>query len=91
MKYLMGLVLVFMLTAYGQQRYLVTPSNEAIPLQQGESALEVVKRASILSQGNYTRGFKSVEWKPLNVASGLFFYKLTTEKFTQVRKMLLIR
>ena len=36
-------------------------------------------------------GFKSVEWKPRDMASGLFFYKLTTERFTQVRKMLLIR
>jgi hypothetical protein len=36
-------------------------------------------------------GYKSVEWEPRDVASGLFFYKLTTEKITQVRKMLLIR
>ncbi len=36
-------------------------------------------------------GFKSVEWKPHDVASGLFFYKLSAERFIQVKKMLLIR
>ena len=57
MKYLIGLGLVFMLTAYSQQRYLVTPSNEAIPLLQGESALEAANRAGILSSDNVSRGF----------------------------------
>jgi hypothetical protein len=44
MKYLIGLGLVFMLTAYSQQRYLVTPANEAIPLKSGESAEELIKK-----------------------------------------------
>ncbi|MBZ0200656.1 MAG: T9SS type A sorting domain-containing protein [Ignavibacteriaceae bacterium] len=36
--------------------------------------------------GNY-----SVEFKAVNLASGIYFYKLQTEKFTQIKKMILLR
>ncbi|MBI4549148.1 MAG: T9SS type A sorting domain-containing protein, partial [Ignavibacteriae bacterium] len=36
-------------------------------------------------------GFKSVEWKPENVPSGVYFYRLQTEKFIDVKKMILIQ
>ena len=36
MKYLIGLVVVFIFTAYGQQRILIKPNDEVIPLEKGE-------------------------------------------------------
>jgi hypothetical protein len=36
-------------------------------------------------------GYKSVDWDAHEFASGIFFYKLSTERFIQVKKMILIR
>ena len=43
-----------------------------------------------------SKGFHSVSWKGLdyigqNVASGIYFYRLKTNKIMQIRKMMLIR
>ncbi|MBI3765739.1 MAG: T9SS type A sorting domain-containing protein, partial [Ignavibacteriales bacterium] len=36
-------------------------------------------------------GYKSVEWKAQQTASGMYFYKFVAEKFTDTKKMLLVR
>jgi hypothetical protein len=39
-----------------------------------------------MKAGNY-----KYEWTPLNLSSGIYFYKLTTEKISQLRKMILLK
>jgi hypothetical protein len=54
------------------------------------------QEVAILLNGRQRQGTHLVYWNGLNkqgqpVASGIYFYKLATENFTQVRKMMLIR
>jgi len=44
-----------------------------------------------LFEGNLSAGKQRVEWNAANNASGIYLYKLTTPKFTQVKKMMLIK
>jgi hypothetical protein len=36
-------------------------------------------------------GFHTVEWDATGFASGIYFYRLETKTFSQIRKMLLVR
>jgi len=41
--------------------------------------------------GERVSGFKSVEWDAREMASGVYFYRLTAGYFTDVKKMVLLR
>ena len=49
MKYLIGLVVVFIFTAYGQQRILIKPNDEVIPLEKGERVADIIKRQTYMT------------------------------------------
>ena len=36
-------------------------------------------------------GYYSIQWNASNIASGIYFYKLQTEDFVNVKKMILLR
>lgn len=44
-----------------------------------------------LYEGNQKAGYHSVEFNGVNLPSGIYFYKMKTEKFLSVRKMLLLQ
>jgi hypothetical protein len=50
----------------------------------GESISELINQRQ--EQGNY-----SVEFNASNLVSGIYFYKLQTDNFTDVKKMILLR
>ncbi|MBI4811129.1 MAG: T9SS type A sorting domain-containing protein, partial [Ignavibacteriales bacterium] len=52
---------------------------------------EVATLVDESASGGQDAGFKSINWNTSNIPSGVYYYKLKTEKFTQVRKMLLIQ
>jgi hypothetical protein len=41
--------------------------------------------------GNYTAGTHEIVWDATNVASGVYFYRLVTNDFTQTKKMVLLK
>ena len=45
----------------------------------------------VITSGNYEAGTHSVTLDASSLASGVYFYKLQTEKFTNVKKMILIK
>ena len=55
MKILMLFFILTITPALSQQRYLVTPANEAVPLKSGESAEEIIKK-SISASDQYKTG-----------------------------------
>jgi len=38
-----------------------------------------------------TAGYKTVTWNAIGMASGIYFYRIQADKFTQTRKMILLR
>jgi hypothetical protein len=44
-----------------------------------------------LYEGNQPAGLYTVQWNADEVASGIYFYKLRTENFFQVKKLLLVK
>jgi len=46
--------------------------------------------ATLLSEQR-TAGVHSVRWEPNNLQSGVYFYKLQTEKFSSVKKLMLVK
>ncbi len=51
----------------------------------------VGREVSVLVNENQSAGSYSVEWDGTNYSSGLYFYKLECEGFTDVKKMVLIK
>jgi hypothetical protein len=51
----------------------------------------VGQEVATLVDGNETAGPKSVEWNAGNLASGMYFCRLTAGKFSDVKKMVLVR
>lgn len=49
------------------------------------------KKIETLAKGNFNLGNYSFEFNGKNLASGIYFYRLTTKNFTETKKMLLIR
>jgi hypothetical protein len=49
------------------------------------------QKVATLVDGYQTNGVKTVCWETKNVASGVYFYKLTADEFTATRKMVLIK
>jgi hypothetical protein len=49
------------------------------------------QRVATLVDGYEGSGVKTVCWEARDVASGVYFYKLTTDKFTATKKMVLIK
>jgi hypothetical protein len=49
------------------------------------------QEVSVLVNEFQVSGFKSVEWDAGQVPSGVYFYKLTTGGFTDVKKLVLVR
>ncbi|MFI5144811.1 MAG: T9SS type A sorting domain-containing protein [Ignavibacteria bacterium] len=48
-------------------------------------------RVDILADNKFERGTHVVRWEASKYSSGVYFYKLETEKFTESRKMLLVK
>jgi len=45
----------------------------------------------ILADDYTESGFHTVQWKPENVSSGIYFYRIRVEGFTDMKKCLFIR
>ncbi len=76
-----------------------TIPNVGTPPQRGLAVSVQLKIYNLLGQevatlvdGMQEAGYKSIEWNPNNVPSGLYIYRLTTSTgFSSTKKMLLIR
>ncbi len=51
----------------------------------------VGQRVAILVDDHQKAGYKVVSWNAQDVASGVYFYKLTAGNFTSIRKMVLLK
>lgn len=49
------------------------------------------QEVAVLIDGKMTPGYKSVDFNPSGLPSGVYLYRLSAGSFTQVRKMLLVR
>ncbi|MBP7462301.1 MAG: Ig-like domain-containing protein [Candidatus Delongbacteria bacterium] len=49
------------------------------------------KEIAIIANQNFPAGFHSVEFNSVNIANGVYFFRMTTETFSDSRKMILIR
>ena len=49
------------------------------------------QEVKVIASGNYDAGTHSVMLDASSLASGVYFYKLQTEKFSDVKKMILIK
>jgi len=48
-------------------------------------------KVATLADGEQQAGYKSVTWDASEVASGIYFYKLTAGDFTQTKRMMLVK
>jgi hypothetical protein len=44
-----------------------------------------------IAAGQFTAGYHTYSWKGDRVASGVYFYRFTSDRFTETRKMLLVK
>lgn len=51
----------------------------------------VGKEIATLFRGNLNPGNYKVQWNPANAASGIYYYKLSTDKFSEVKKMVFLK
>jgi hypothetical protein len=49
------------------------------------------RNVSTLISGKVEKGNNSIQFNPHNLSSGIYFYKLTSENFTETKKMVLVR
>lgn len=49
------------------------------------------QRVTLLAQETMDRGYHTVSWNAANMPTGIYFYELKTEKFTSVKKLLLLK
>ena len=49
------------------------------------------EQVATLVDGGRTAGAYAVEWKPENLSSGVYFYRLQTEGFVQTKKLVLLK
>jgi hypothetical protein len=49
------------------------------------------QKVADLANGSYEAGVHDVMWDAGNYSSGVYFYKLTTENYTETRKMVLVK
>lgn len=49
------------------------------------------RNIATLIEGSLNEGLHEVEFNPVNLSSGIYFYKLEAEGFTQTRRMLMIK
>ena len=49
------------------------------------------KEVATLVNENLSAGKYSVEWNASNVPSGIYFYKLTTNNFSETKKLVLLK
>jgi len=49
------------------------------------------KEVSTLVNENLSAGKFSVDWNAENVPSGLYFYKLSTQKYSETKRMMLMK
>ena len=49
------------------------------------------QRVAVLADGYMDAGVHNVTWEADGFATGMYFYRLTTDSFTQTRKMLLVK
>jgi hypothetical protein len=49
------------------------------------------REVATLVDGVQDAGFKSVQWDATGMASGVYFYRLSAGRFTQTRKLVLVR
>jgi hypothetical protein len=49
------------------------------------------RQIATLVNENLTPGTYEAKWEASNLASGMYFYKLTSGEFTAVKKMVLIK
>lgn len=49
------------------------------------------REVSVLTEGELNAGFHEVEFNAGNLSSGIYFYKISTPKFTSVKKLILMK
>jgi hypothetical protein len=49
------------------------------------------REVEILVNENVSPGTFEVKWDAAKVSSGIYFYRLTTEEFTDIKKMILVK
>jgi len=49
------------------------------------------QKVATLVDGEQTPGYRSVSWNAQDMASGVYFYKLTASEFASIRKMILLK
>ena len=82
---------------YFETQYKINPVtniNFSIPAA-GNVKLTVFdmtgRETAVLVNGNYSAGTYKIDYDASSLASGVYFYKLETEGFTDVKKMMLIK
>ncbi|TLY27712.1 MAG: hypothetical protein E6K56_11130, partial [Ignavibacteria bacterium] len=87
MKLFLPLLILTAQFAFSQQRYLVTPYGDAIPLKKGQSAMSVARQSALLPQGTQgcsaqaTFGF-TLDRYPLTTGNIGFHKDIMAEWFT---------
>ncbi len=52
---------------------------------------QIGERVTILANEAMDEGYHSINWNAMNMPSGIYFYELRTEKFTSVKKLILLK
>ncbi len=71
-----------------------TTINYSVPEQTNVKIViydAIGNQVDVLFDGQNAPGNYSVKWNAGNLASGIYFYKMQTDKFSEVKKMLLMK